>query len=115
MTTPRIRYARRDDHVLVITLARADKKNAFDLQMLQELCDAYGELDRNPELRAGVVHAGRAVSDTGFEASLSTTMEPRRGDGPTITLDLETGIGDVWVYRMAPTRQQLRELEKEQT
>ena len=63
---------------------------------------------------AGVVHAGRAMSDTGFEASLSTTMEPRHGDGATITLDLETGIGDVWVYRMAPTRQQLRELEKEQ-
>ena len=64
---------------------------------------------------AGVVHAGRAMSDTGFEASLSTTMEPRHGDGATITLDLETGIGDVWVYRMAPTRQQLRELEKEQS
>ena len=63
---------------------------------------------------AGVVHAGRAMSDTGFEASLSTTMEPRHGDGATITLDLETGIGDVWVYRMAPTRQQLRELEEEQ-
>ena len=63
---------------------------------------------------AGSIHAGRLVSDTGFEASLSTTLEPRHGDGATITLYLETGIGDVWVYRMAPTRQQLRELEKEQ-
>ena len=63
---------------------------------------------------AGVVHAGRAMSDTGFEASLSTTMEPKHGDGATITLDLETGIGDVWVYRMAPTRKQLHALEKEQ-
>jgi phage shock protein PspC (stress-responsive transcriptional regulator) len=60
---------------------------------------------------AGVVHAGRSLSDTGFEASLTTTMEPRHGDGATITLDLETGIGDVWVYRMAPTREQLRALE----
>jgi hypothetical protein len=34
------------------------------------------------------------VSDTGFEASLTTTFEPH-GDGATITLDLETGIGDV--------------------
>ena len=41
-------------------------------------------------------------------------MEPKRGDGATITLDLETGIGDVWVYRMAPTRKQLHALEKEQ-
>ncbi|HEY3212327.1 MAG TPA: PspC domain-containing protein [Actinomycetota bacterium] len=60
---------------------------------------------------AGVVHAGRGVSDTGFEASLATTMEPRHGDGATITLDLETGIGDVWVYRMAPTPKELRALE----
>lgn len=63
---------------------------------------------------AGVVHAGRGVSDTGFEASLATTMEPKRGDGATITLDLETGIGDVWVYRMAPTPKELHALEKEQ-
>jgi len=62
---------------------------------------------------AGVVHAGRAVSDTGFEASLTTTMEPKHGDGATITLDLETGIGDVWIYRMAPTRKQLHALEAE--
>jgi predicted membrane protein len=62
---------------------------------------------------AGVVHAGRAVSDTGFEASLTTTMEPKHGDGATITLDLETGIGDVWVYRMAPTPKQLHALEAE--
>jgi phage shock protein PspC (stress-responsive transcriptional regulator) len=68
----------------------------------------------NEETGAGVVHAGRGLSDTGFEASLTTTMEPKHGDGARITLDLETGIGDVWVYRMAPTRQQLRELEKEQ-
>ena len=62
---------------------------------------------------AGVVHVGRAVSDTGFEASLTTTMEPKHGDGATITLDLETGIGDVWIYRMAPTRKQLHALEAE--
>ena len=54
---------------------------------------------------AGVVHVGRSVSDTGFEATLTTTLEPRFGDGATITLDLETGIGDIWVYRIAPTRE----------
>jgi phage shock protein PspC (stress-responsive transcriptional regulator) len=60
---------------------------------------------------AGAVHAGRTLSDSGFEATFTTTMEPRRGDGATITLDLQTGLGDVWVYRMAPTRKQLRALE----
>jgi phage shock protein PspC (stress-responsive transcriptional regulator) len=62
---------------------------------------------------AGSVHAGRLVSDTGFDATLSTTMEPGRGEGATITLDLETGLGDIWVYRLAPTRKQLHALEVE--
>jgi len=80
MSTPRIRRERRD-HVLVITLARADKKNAFDLQMLQELCDAYAELDRDPELRAGVVHA----EGTAFTAGLDlANVAPAIAGGGTL-------------------------------
>lgn len=52
----RIRLTRRD-HVLHIELDRADKRNAADVQMLQELALAYGELDRDPELRVGLVSA----------------------------------------------------------
>lgn len=47
----------RDGHVLLIGLNRPDKRNAADLAMLQELSLAYGELDRDPELRAGLVFA----------------------------------------------------------
>jgi enoyl-CoA hydratase/carnithine racemase len=47
----------RDGHVLLMGLNRAEKRNAADFQMLQELCLAYGELDRDPELRVGVVFA----------------------------------------------------------
>jgi enoyl-CoA hydratase/carnithine racemase len=80
MSTPRIHRARHD-HVLVITLARADKKNAFDLQMLQELCDAYAELDRDPELRAGVVHA----EGTAFTAGLDlANVAPALGGGGSL-------------------------------
>jgi enoyl-CoA hydratase len=66
VSTPRIRRERRD-HVLVITLARPDKRNAFDLQMLAELCDAYAELDRDPELRVGVVHADGPTFTAGLD------------------------------------------------
>ncbi len=83
MSTPRIRRERRD-HVLVITLARADKKNAFDLQMLQELCEAYAELDRDPELRAGVVHA----DGTAFTAGLDlANVAPTLGGGTLLPPD----------------------------
>ncbi len=47
----------RDGHVLLIGLDRPEKRNAADAAMLQQLALAYGELDRDPELRVGVVFA----------------------------------------------------------
>jgi enoyl-CoA hydratase len=47
----------RDGHLLLIGLNRPDKRNAADYEMLQQLCLAYGELDRDPKLRVGVVYA----------------------------------------------------------
>jgi len=56
MTTGQIQLERRD-HVLLIGLDRPAKRNAFDLPLWDGLCRAYGELDRDPELRVGVLHA----------------------------------------------------------
>jgi len=47
----------RDGHVLLIGFHRPEKRNAADLQLLQELALAYGELERDPDLRAGFVFA----------------------------------------------------------
>jgi enoyl-CoA hydratase/carnithine racemase len=54
--SPRI-TVERDGHVLLIGLNRPAKRNAADFRLLQELASAYGELDRNPDLRAGFVFA----------------------------------------------------------
>ncbi|WP_434316953.1 crotonase/enoyl-CoA hydratase family protein [Leifsonia sp. P73] len=56
MSEPKILTERRG-HVLLIGLNRPDKRNAADYELLNALAEAYGELDRDPELRAGVVHA----------------------------------------------------------
>jgi enoyl-CoA hydratase len=56
MTTGRVSLERRG-HVLLIGLDRAAKRNAFDLALWEELCRAYAELDRDGELRVGVLHA----------------------------------------------------------
>jgi len=53
---PRI-TVERDGHVLLMGFNRTEKRNAADLQLLQELSLAYGELERDPELRAGFVFA----------------------------------------------------------
>jgi hypothetical protein len=60
----------------------------------------------------GRVWFGREGTSQGLDRSLERVWEPRRGDGARIVLDLEVGIGDVVVYRLSPTRQQLRELER---
>ena len=47
----------RDGHVLRIGLDRPEKRNAADWRMLEELALAYGQLERDPELRVGLVFA----------------------------------------------------------
>ena len=44
-------------HVLLIGLNRPDKMNAFNLQMLDELADAYTQLEQDKNLRCAVLHA----------------------------------------------------------
>jgi enoyl-CoA hydratase len=56
MSTGQI-HLERKAHVLVIGIDRVAKRNAFDLPLWDGLCRAYGELERDPELRVGVLHA----------------------------------------------------------
>jgi len=67
--TSRIRTRRPADHVLAIELARADKRNAFDRQMLQELAEAFTELDDDDDLRCGLVCADGDHFTAGLELS----------------------------------------------
>ncbi|WP_156766569.1 crotonase/enoyl-CoA hydratase family protein [Mycobacterium sp. E2327] len=47
----------RDGHVLLIGLNRPEKRNAFDRAMLADLSRAYGVLESDGSLRAGVLFA----------------------------------------------------------
>lgn len=47
----------RHEHVLLLGLNRADKRNAFDLDMLNQLVLALGEYERDDELRCALVFA----------------------------------------------------------
>lgn len=53
--------------VLTIELHRPEKANAFDPDLLAALADAYTELDRDPALRVGVVHAAGAHFTGGLD------------------------------------------------
>jgi enoyl-CoA hydratase/carnithine racemase len=56
MSTGTVSLERRG-HVLLVGLDRPAKRNAFDLPMWEALSRAYAELDRDPELRVGVLFA----------------------------------------------------------
>jgi enoyl-CoA hydratase/carnithine racemase len=71
MSEPKIITERRG-HVLLIGLNRPEKRNAADFDLLTRLADAYGELERDPGLRVGLVHgvgdhftAGLDLADLG--------------------------------------------------
>ena len=62
--------------LLEIVLDRPEKRNAADFRLLRELAAAYGELDRDPELRAGVVLAEGAHFTAGLDLA---DIGPRLG------------------------------------
>jgi enoyl-CoA hydratase/carnithine racemase len=47
----------KDGHVLAVGLNRVDKRNAFDPPMYGELGQALGRLERDPDLRCGLLYA----------------------------------------------------------
>lgn len=90
MSEPKILTERRG-HILMMGLNRPQKRNAADYELLTALARAYGELDRDPELRVGVVHAIGEHFTAGLDLA---DVAPRIGpDG--LSLEGETGI-DPW-------------------
>ena len=45
------------EHILLLGLQRPAKRNAFDLELLNDLCLAYGEFERNEQARVALVFA----------------------------------------------------------
>jgi enoyl-CoA hydratase len=79
----------RDGHVLLIGLHRPHKRNAFDRAMLAELSAAYGLLERDEELRCGVLFAhgdhftgGLDMVDVGPAVQSGQSPYPEDGADP---------------------------------
>jgi enoyl-CoA hydratase len=78
-------------NVLLIGLNRADKYNAADMELLEQLSLAYGKLDSDPTLRVGVVYA---IGDH-FTAGLDLADVAPRLNADGLALVPEGGI-DPW-------------------
>ena len=89
----------RGGHVLLIGFNRPEKRNAADLQLLQELSLAYAELESDPDLRVGLVFAhgdhftggldladvGPRISATGLDITGEGGINPWQVSGQQLT------------------------------
>jgi enoyl-CoA hydratase/carnithine racemase len=79
-----------EDHVALVTLARADKHNALDLDMFEGIIIAAERLMSKPEVRAVVIHGDGpsfcsgidVMSLVGGEAGIDGLTDPLRGQVP---------------------------------
>lgn len=90
---------RRDGHVQIIGLNRPEKRNAFTSTMLTELAAAYGELDRDDTIRAGVLYG----EGTMFTAGL---------DLANVAADIQNGVNHVPDGGIHPWQVDGRQLSK---
>lgn len=66
----------RDGHVLVVTLNRPDKLNAFTPEMMTGLADAWEQLNEDDELRVGVLTGAGGNFCAGADLKAMTTSHP---------------------------------------
>ncbi len=69
----------REDRVFVITMRRADKRNAIDAQMTAALDSALNELDDDPELWAGILTGGLDAFSAGTDLAAGPGDPTERG------------------------------------
>lgn len=68
-----------DGHVLLIGVNRPEKRNAFDVGMLEELAAAYERLGKEQELRVGVLFAHGAHFSAGLDLANVGPVVAERG------------------------------------
>ncbi len=82
----------RQGHVLLIGFNRPAKYNGFDREMFQQLAQAYGRLDTDPELRCGLVHAHGAHFTAGLDLPQWTPVF-EAGSWPALAADERDPLG----------------------
>src|SRR5256885_534497 len=103
----------RDGHVLLMGLNRPEKRNAFNLAMIDQLAAAYHKLENDDELRCGVLFAhgdhftggldlaevGPVIREGGLPLDRPGRRDPWRKDGTWTTPVVAAVQG--WVMTLA--------------
>lgn len=69
----------RDGHVLLIGVNRPEKRNAFDLETIDQLARAYEKLGSDPDLRAGVLFGHGDHFSAGLDLAVVGPVVAQKG------------------------------------
>lgn len=69
MSDPHLRFERRG-HVAIVTMNRPEARNAFSLELLARLWDAWEEIDGDPDLRVAVLTGAGGTFSAGADLKL---------------------------------------------
>jgi enoyl-CoA hydratase len=81
MTQPAV-LVEKEDHVLVVTLNRPEKKNAVNSEVMCRLYDAWVQLDREDDLRVGILTGRGDTFCAGMDLSEIGKMRSGVSDNP---------------------------------
>ncbi len=68
-----------EDHILVITMVRHEKRNAIDGEMTQALDAALNQLDDDPDLWVGIITGGTEMFCAGTDMAATSGTPTERG------------------------------------
>jgi len=72
---------RREGACHVVTLNRADKRNALTLEFTEDLCAAIRQADEDPKVRAVIVEADGPIFSAGIDVMSLAQQRMQLGDG----------------------------------
>ena len=92
-----------DEHILVMTVDRVEKKNAFTPKITAELGDALTRLDEDPDLFVGVLCFAGDHTTAGLEMPL-LLVSALYGDARAYSRSSGVVIGDVVCFTILVVR-----------
>ncbi len=69
MSAPHL-LVEREDHVAIVTFNRPEARNAFSLEMLARMADAWAMIDADPEIRAVILTGAGGIFSAGADLKM---------------------------------------------
>ena len=96
----------KDGHVLTVTLNRPEKKNCVNSEVMCHLCDAWTQLDEDPELRVAILTGTGDTFCAGMDLSEIPKLRTGKPENDFMKRVMENPgmMMDCWLKTYRPTK-----------